>query len=307
MPTKKVWSHIDKIPKKNAGDKITKGCLVLEGGAFRGVFTNGVLDYLMYRDLNFESVIGVSAGALNGLSYLSGQIGRAATVNLAYRHHPKYVGFKAVKGNRGVYGFDFLFNDFAEIYPMNMERFNSGKQRLTVVATALRDGKPYYFENGVTPDIFQAARASASMPFVSKPVIVEGEKYLDGGSGDKIPYQWAIDEGYKKIVVVSTRPKGFRKDESEKNSDRIRHFYHKYPEFAEGLIHVNRFENEQRAYMEKLDDEGKIFVIYPPEFINRVSRIEGDMEKLGHLYYLGYKEAKKNIKDLKQYLSRKVK
>ena len=301
---KKVWSKIDKIPKKKASDNITKGCLVLEGGAFRGVFTNAVVDYLMYQDLNFESVIGVSAGALNGLNYVAGQIGRGGRVNLTYRHNPSYVGLKAIKESKGVYGFDFVFNDFNEIEPLDMERVNSGRQRFVAVATALKDGKPAYFELGKTPDIFQAVRASASMPFVSKPVIVEGEKYLDGGSGDKIPCQWAIDEGYDKIVAVSTRPKGFRKDESEKNADRIRRFYHKYPEFAEGLIHVNHFENEQRAYMEKLHDEGRIYVIYPTDFINDVGRLEGDMEKLGHLYYVGYEETKKHMDELRAYLNR---
>ena len=298
----KVWSKIDKIPKKKASDKITKGCLVLEGGAFRGVFTNAVVDYLMYRDLNFESVIGVSAGALNGMNYIAGQIGRGGRVNLTYRHNSRYVGMKALKESKGVYGFNFVFNDFNEIEPLDMERVNSGMQRFVAVATALKDGKPAYFELGKTPDIFQAVRASASMPFVSKPVIVEGEKYLDGGSSDKIPIQWALDEGYKKIVVVATRPKGYRKDETEKNADRIRKFYHKYPEFAEGLIHVNHFENEQRKYMEKLHDEGRIYVIYPTEFINRIGRLEGDMEKLGHLYYLGYKETKAHMDELNAYL-----
>ena len=171
---KKVWSKVDKIPRKRASDKITKGCLVLEGGAFRGVFTNAVVDYLMYQDINFESVIGVSAGALNGLNYVAGQIGRGGRVNLTYRHNPRYVGLKAVKESKGVYGFDFVFNDFNDIEPLDMERVNSGRQRFVAVATALKDGKPAYFELGKTPDIFQAVRASASMPFVSKPVIVEG-------------------------------------------------------------------------------------------------------------------------------------
>lgn len=300
----KVWSKVGKIPKKYASDNITKGCLVLEGGAFRGVFTNAVVDYLMYSDINLECVIGVSAGALNGLNYTAGQIGRGGRVNLTYRHDSRYVGLKAARSSKGVYGFDFVFNEFNEIEPLNEERLNSGRQRLVAVATAMKDGKPAYFELGKTPDIYQAVRASASMPFVSKPVIVEGEKYLDGGSGDKIPFQWALDQGYDKVIVVSTRSKGYRKDESTKNADRVRRFYSRYPEFAEGLVNVNHFENTQREEMERLADEGKIYVIYPDEFINEVGRLEGDMEKLGHLYYLGYKITKEHIGEIRDFLSK---
>ena len=42
--------------------------LVLEGGGMRGVFTCGVLDYLMDHHIQFPYAVGVSAGACNGLS-----------------------------------------------------------------------------------------------------------------------------------------------------------------------------------------------------------------------------------------------
>ena len=66
--------YMSHLPSGTASDKVTKGCLVLEGGAFRGVYTSGVLDYLMMHDVNFECVVGVSAGALNGVNYVAGQI-----------------------------------------------------------------------------------------------------------------------------------------------------------------------------------------------------------------------------------------
>ena len=102
----KVYSKLDTIPTGVASNDITKGCLVLEGGAFRALYTEGVLDVLMENDINFECVVGVSAGALNGCNYVAGQIGRAALINLTYRHDERFVGPKAFLKNKGVIGFD---------------------------------------------------------------------------------------------------------------------------------------------------------------------------------------------------------
>ncbi len=301
----KVWSNIGRLPYRNAGNEITKACLVLEGGAFRGVYGEGVTDYLMYKGLNFETIIGVSAGALNGYNIAAGQIGRAARINLTYRHDTRYVGIKAIKANHGVYGFDFAFNTFDEIEPLNRERLNSGMQRLIVVATDCETGKAKYFENGKCENLKKAIQASASLPYISKMVEVEGRKYLDGGSSDKIPYRWAIDQGYEKIVVISTRPKGFRKPDRNKTNERLApKIYHNYPEYAIGLIENNRFENNARAEMEELEKAGRIFTVDPPDFVNGVSRMEPDLEKLGHLYMLGFNDAKKLYRDIMEYLGK---
>ena len=55
---KKVYKHLDKLPKGRASDKLTNGCLVLEGGGWKGLYTVGVLDCLMMNDINFTSVVG---------------------------------------------------------------------------------------------------------------------------------------------------------------------------------------------------------------------------------------------------------
>jgi len=88
----KTYSGISKIPSGRASDKLTEGCLVLEGGAFRGLYTQGFLDALMLADINLSCVIGVSAGALGGANYVSGQIGRSARINLNYRADSRYIG-----------------------------------------------------------------------------------------------------------------------------------------------------------------------------------------------------------------------
>ena len=158
----KIFSGINELPSGEASDKITEGCLVLEGGAFRGVYGEGVLDALMEEGINLSCTIGVSAGAMNGLNYVSGQIGRSARFNLRYRHDQHYVGLPAVRNNGGLIGFDFAFEEYDKIDPLNKERFYDPKRRFLAVATNILTGKPEYFDRDTCSDIMRAIRASAS-------------------------------------------------------------------------------------------------------------------------------------------------
>lgn len=298
----KVFSGIDRLPNGEASDRLTEGCIALEGGAFRGVYSEGVLDALMEADLNFSCTVGVSAGALNGANYVSGQIGRSARINLRYRHDSRYVGVKAVRNNQGVIGFDFAFETLEESDPFDRARFMDPSRRFLAVAADCKTGRAIYFEKGKCGDIMQAIRASASMPYISKPVMVDGIPCLDGGCCCKIPYQWALDSGFEKIVVVKTQHPSFRKRVKEKNSILAKRVYRAYPEFAEALGRSAADYNRQCDEIERLQKEGRIFVIAPSKPVT-VARLEKDMEKLGALYYLGYEDAKRQLDALLEYLN----
>lgn len=296
-----VYSGIETLPKGSASDNITEGCIVLEGGAFRGVYTSGVLDALMEEDINMRCTVGVSAGALNGVNYVSGQIGRSSRINLRYRHDSRYVGPKAIRRNKGIIGFDFVFGDMAKVPPLDKKRFMDKSRQFYAVVTDLKTGKAEYLEknSGIPP--LRAVRASASMPFVSKPVIINGRPYLDGGCSCKIPYQFAIDKGFEKIIVIKTRHGDFRKSVSDRKLRAENVVYRNYPEFAKALINSNADYNRQCDELERLAAEGRIFLITPSENIT-VSRLEGDMEKLGHVYNMGYNDAKNELERLREYL-----
>lgn len=296
-----VYSGIETLPKGRASDNITEGCIVLEGGAFRGVYTSGVLDALMEEDINMRCTVGVSAGALNGVNYVSGQIGRSGRINLRYRHDSRYVGPKAIRRNKGIIGFDFVFGDMAKVPPLDKKRFMDKSRQFYAVVTDLKTGKAEYLEknSGIPP--LRAVRASASMPFVSKPVIINGRPYLDGGCSCKIPYQFAIDKGFEKIIVIKTRHGDFRKSVSDRKLRAENVVYRNYPEFAKALINSNADYNRQCDELERLAAEGRIFLITPSENIT-VSRLEGDMEKLGHVYNMGYNDAKNELERLREYL-----
>lgn len=301
----KVFSGIRSLPSGRASDIITPGCVVLEGGAFRGLYSEGVLDALMEADINMQGAIGVSAGALNGYNYISGQIGRAARLNLLYRHDKRYVGgMKAMLHNQGVIGFDFMFDNPELVEPFDDVRGNDPSRRFVVTATNCLNGKNHIFDRDTCSDIFRAIQASASMPYVSRMVKIDGVPYLDGGCSNKVPYQWPIKEGYKKIIVVRTRETAYRrKPISESSIQMAKKIYGHYPKFCKKLIASNDFYNYECDEMERLHREGRIFMIAPSQPVT-IGRLEGDMEKLGALYYLGYHDAKAQMAALKAYLER---
>lgn len=299
----RIYSGLDQIPIGRASDRITEGCLVLEGGAFRGVYGEGVLDAMMEGDINLSCTIGVSAGALNGVGYVSGQIGRSARINLRFRHDSRYVGREALQRNHGVIGFDFLFDGLDNIYPMDKERFLSPERRFVAVVTNCLTGKAEYMEKGKCSDIFQAVRASASMPYVSRMVDIDGVPYLDGGCACGIAFHWALEQDFEKIVVVRTRPRSFRKEIGQTTS-RLAPLalYRRYPEFAEVLEHTNEIYNQDCNELERLESDGRLFVI-SPSYGMPITRLENDMERLGSLYWLGYSDGKRAIPALREYLN----
>lgn len=296
---KKVFSGLAELPNGRASDKITQGCLVLEGGALRGVYTSGVLDALMENDINLSVVVGVSAGALNGLNYVSGQIGRSARITLAYRHDPRYFGVRAIKRNKSIYGFKFIFDVVDAKDPFDFDTFNRPDRRFIAAATSCDNGQQVYYEKGICPDIIEACRASSAMQILSLPVEVDGEKCLDGGVSRRIPIQFAIDGGFDKIVVVRTRDREYRKKPKIVRSQAL--VYRKYPQFAETLRNSNLEYNRECDIIEEMEEQGKLFQIIPGKAVE-VGRLEKDMEKLGDLYYEGYNDALAIMPELKKYL-----
>ena len=294
----KIYANVDKLPTGRADTSITPGTLVLEGGGWKGLYTLGVLDAMMQENINFSSVVGVSAGALSALGYVSGHIGWGARVDLLYRHDRNYVGVGALRRDHGITGFSYLFEDMEKEMPLDEGRLYDPKRRLAVTATNLLTGQVEYFEKGQC-DLFLAVQASASVPYVTKPVMISGKPYLDGGCAEKIPYDWAKQSGEDKIVVVRTRELSFRrKPGTVKLARRV---YHKYPAFMHSLERANTVFNETVDKMQVDAEKGKVFIIAPSEPV-KVTRFDGDMEKLGELYWLGYHDMQEKMDGLKGYL-----
>lgn len=268
--------------------------LVLEGGGLRGVFTCGVLDCFMDHGIRFPFAVGVSAGACNGLSYMSGQRGRAksSNIDLMDKHH--YIGLKYLLTQRNIMDFKLLFEDFPErIIPYDYDAYFSNPARFVMVTTNCLTGKAEYFEEkSSSKRVMDIVRASSSLPFVSPITYVDGVPMLDGGIADSIPVRYALSQGYERLVVILTRNKGYRKQNSEMRAAKV--FYRKYPNLQKALSQRNAVYNQTMDLIERLEDEGRITVIRPIRPVE-VGRMEKDTAKLTMLYQEGYDIARSLI------------
>ncbi|MBO5892681.1 MAG: patatin family protein [Alistipes sp.] len=264
--------------------------LILEGGGMRGVFTCGVLDNFMDRGIRFPYTVGVSAGACNGLSYMSEQRGRAKYSNIDLLDKYHYIGFKHLLTKRNIMDFDLLFHEFPErIIPYDYPRYASCKERYEMVTTSCLTGQACYYEEKHNPKrIIDIVKASSSLPFVCPITYVDGEPMLDGGIADSIPLAHARELGYANNVVVLTRNKGYRKPNKPTKVPPL--FYDKYPALKESIRRRNALYNEQISMVEELESRGELVVIRPINPIE-VNRMERDVSKLRALYDEGYQAA----------------
>ena len=264
-----------------------KTALVLEGGGMRGVFTCGVLDYFMDHNIYFPYTVGVSAGASNGLSYMSHQRGRAKVANIYLLDKYHYIGLKYLFTQRNIMDFRLMFHDFPErIIPYRYDVYAANPHRFESVTTDCVTGKAVYWEEKRDEKrIIDIVKASCSLPFGCPIAYVDGRPMLDGGIADSIPFQRAFSQGYEKVVVVLTRNAGYRK--SEKKPYIPGFLYKNYPRLKEAIRTRGQMYNHQLDQLEELERQGKAVVIRPVTPI-QVGRMEKNVDKLQHLYDEGY-------------------
>lgn len=267
--------------------------LILEGGGMRGVFTVGVLDYFLERGLRFPLTVGVSAGACNGLSFMSRQKGRAKCCNIDILEKYQYIGIKYLfTKQRNIMNFDLMFNDIPErIYPYDYDAYRNNPDRFVIVTTDCNSGRACYFEEkNDKKRLMDITRASSSLPFVTPIASVDGTPMLDGGIADSIPVEYARSRGFKKFVIVLTRNSGYRKE--EKNNPLCKFFYRKYPNMRKAINARASIYNRTMELIEELEREGNALVIRPEKPI-KVGRMEKNIDRLTALYEEGYNTAAK--------------
>jgi Predicted esterase of the alpha-beta hydrolase superfamily len=284
-----------------------KGCvagtgLVLEGGGMRGIYTAGVLDALLENSLFFDYVIGVSAGASHALSYISRQKDRARRVNVDYCRRPDYMGLRCLFREGSLFGMDLLFHKIPYQYdPYDFESFERNVGTYTAVVTNLETGKAEYLSPRKGAELLPAAMASCSLPLVSPPVMIGGVPYLDGGIGDSIPVRRAFEDGCRRIVVVLTQPKGYRKGPTT-HKGLFRLAYRRYPEFVAALERRNESYNEVLDLIEELETRGKALVIRPEPQAG-LNRLERDPVLLNGLHRSGYADCGSRIEKILDFIS----
>lgn len=279
-----------------------KSCLVLEGGALRGIYTSGVLDVLLEENIEVDTIIGVSMGALMGINYCSKQKGRGIRYNKKYCKRKDFISIRSLLKTGDIANKKLCYDEIPnQLDPFDYETFQKSKTKLICTVTNVETGKAEYIEIKDAKEGTEYLRAGASMPAVSKIVEIDNKKYLDGGVADSIPVKKAIEDGYEKIIVVTTQPITYRKKDSNLKS--MQRFYKKYPAFQKAISKRNENYNKTVEEIIKLEKEGRILVIRPSRKV-KIKRIEHNPNRIQEQYDLGVEDCKNKIEELKEYFKR---
>ena len=276
--------------------------IVVEGGGMRGIYGAGVLDVLLENDIKADGLIGVSAGAIHGCSFVSGQKGRSIRYNLKYSRDPRYMSMRSLIRTGDMFGIDFCYRELPEtLDPFDNETFESSSTEYYVTCTDVETGQPVYHRcPSLRGDRIDWVRASASMPLASRIVELDGKKLLDGGVADSIPVMAFRKMGFKKDLVILTRPEGYRKKQNPM-LPLIRRAYREYPEFVETAASRHLVYNRELDEISRLEREGEILVIRPSRRI-KISRTERRPERIEQMYRLGRGDDMKAFSGIKAFM-----
>lgn len=276
--------------------------LVLEGGAMRGMYTAGILDVMMENQIKINGAIGVSAGALFGVNYLSGQNGRVIRYNKRFNSDKNYMGILPLLKEGNIISTEYAYHDV----PYELDVFDDAAYQKAAeeipfyaVVTEVETGRPKYVRIRSVYKQMDVLRASASMPFVSKPVKIGDSRYLDGGISDSVPFEWMYGNEYDRLIVVLTRDLSYRKEPM--SPALIKVCYRKYPQLQNQLLRRHTVYNDAVEALKKREADGQAFVIRPSVPIE-IGRIESDPSRLQEVYELGLNDAVAQMQALKTYL-----
>lgn len=281
-----------------------KTCLILEGGAMRGMYTAGVLDTFLENNIHIDGIIGVSAGALFGINYCSKQIGRSLRYNKKYINDKThtYMGIKSLIKTGNIVNKEFAFYEIPfKLDVFDEKEFKKSKTDFYATITNVKTGKPEYVKIEDTEKQIEVFRATGAMPFVSQMVEIDNELYLDGALGDSIPIEEARRMGYDRIIVVLTRPLNYKKKKPLEILAKIK--YKEYPNLIEAIN--TRYLKYNETIDKIIDSENKkeIIVIRPTKDL-KIKRIERNVDKLQAMYDLGVSDCKKSLPKIKKFISK---
>lgn len=272
--------------------------LILEGGTLRPIFSAGVMDALLDNNITFPYCIGVSAGITNGISYISQQRGRNLEVVTKYRNDKRYLGYRNFLKCKSLFGLDFVFDEIPnKLIPFDMDTYKKYPGKVLVGVTNAKTGKTEYLDGKNLDDKATMLRATCALPIFFPVIKLNGNEYYDGGICDPIPIKKAIEDGNDKHLIISTQPKGYKKELSKKNVLVAKLLNNKYPNLKDALLNRHDSYNETVRFCEELEKQGKALILRP-EF--SLESFEKDVDKLKANYNHGYDLATKRINDIKK-------
>ena len=277
--------------------------LVLEGGAMRGLFTAGVMDAWMAAGVRFDGIVGVSAGAAFGCNYKSRQPGRALRYNARFARDPRYCSLSSWLRTGDLYGGEFCYHELPDaLDPFDRAAYDADPAAFHLVATDCDTGAAVYHRCDVAgPEMYEWMRASASMPLCSRPVAIDGRRYLDGGLADSVPLAYFQSLGYDRCVVVLTRPRGYRKKDSPLAA-LCRPLLWRLPAIYRALRARAALYNAQLDFVAAEEAKGAALVVRPPADLP-IGRVSHDPEAMRRVHAIGLKTGEEILPRLREFLA----
>lgn len=285
---------------------MTKIGLVLEGGGMRGAYTSGVLEAFFDNDIDFNYIIGVSAGASCGASFVSGQRGRNREVFVDRAADKETAGLRYFFKGQGYLNMDYIYHTIPnKLSPFDYKAFKKSDKIFKICMTDCETGEAVYVEKSEIIDreddyINDVLQASSSLPIITAPSKLDGRYYFDGGIVDSIPVRKAFEDGNDYNVVVLTRTTDYRKTKQVLGPVRL-YLNRKFPNILKKLDLRHEMYNDTVEHIFDLERQGKIFVFRPLEDFD-VKRLERDINKLVDLYNQGYKETVEQLDNFYKWL-----
>ena len=275
--------------------------MILEGGAMRGIFTAGILDFFLDNGIKIPNILAISAGAYAGMNYVSGQRGRCVEAIVKPLERYKYISLSTFLKKGALFDMDFLFDQVPKEVPFDFESFRSSGMRFITSTVDCEKGEAVYYEDfRDEKEFFHICKAANSLPLIARITEVDGRPMLDGGMADAIPVVKALEEGWEKIVVVFTREASYRKKEKTFDQRLTTFIYRKYPNFIKLIEGRSKRYNDAIETIARLEEEGRAFVFRPTRV--KLKNKETNVDRLMEYYQHGYDTAKERYREFMEFL-----
>lgn len=267
--------------------------LVIEGGGMKCAYTAGILDRMLDDGIRPGYVIGVSAGAACGASFVAGQRDRNRRFFVDYVDDPDYMGWTAFRHSGGnFFNLHYIYQDLTGEGgrdPLDYEAIMKNPCEFWAVATDAQTAKPHYFtKKDISPQDYSVFMATCAIPVACRPVPIDGHLYYDGGCSDAIPIHRALEDGCDRLIVILCRPK-----DTVRTPEPFQHVYHTallpYPRLTRTLDIRHARYNAQLRAARRLEQQGHALLIAPKEELD-ITTYTKDPAQLQGLYDTALRE-----------------
>ena len=272
-------------------NNVFKTALLFEGGSMRAAYTCAVAAYLLEKGVFFDNVYGVSAGSSNAVNYVSRDADRVIQSFTNFIELPNIGSAKSFIQGKGLWNAHYIYQEAGlpdGAIPFDFDTFKANPAKTTVVAFDRDSGEDRFFreyEMVTLDDLMVRVRASSTLPIMMPPPCIDGRYYYDGGfaQGGGLPLKKIEDDGFEKVFVVRTRPRGFRR---EQTYEWARYAFAHRPFLRDALLARADNYNAACDLLDEWEKQGRAYVFYSDDIT--ISGTERDFASLGHNFELGY-------------------